>query len=56
MLIKASHRFAKRTASFLVTSSMKGWLSKQDIADRLTLFSDEHVKLIGAEAYKLKRK
>lgn len=54
MLIDATKRFATRTAKFLVDSSRKGQLTKQDIANRLTLFTDEHTKKIGEEAKRIK--
>lgn len=54
MLIDATKRFATRTAKFLVDSSRNGQLTKQDIANRLTLFTDEHTKKIGEEAKRIK--
>lgn len=56
MLVDATKRFANRTAKFLVDSSRKGHLTKQDIANRLTLFTDEHTKKIGEEAKQIKSK
>lgn len=54
MLIDATKRFANRTAKFLVEGSRKGQLTKQDVANRLTLFTDEHTKKIGEEAKRIK--
>lgn len=56
MLIDATKRFANRTVKFLVESSRKGQLTKQDIANRLTLFTDEHAQRIGEEAKRIKSK
>lgn len=56
MLIDATKRFAKRTAKFLVEGSRKGQLTKQDVANRLTLFTDEHAQRIGEEAKRIKSK
>lgn len=55
MLIDATKRFANRTAKFLVEGSRKGQLTKQDVANRLTLFTDEHTKKIGEHAKQIKR-
>ena len=55
MLVDAADRFAKRTAKFLVGYSRKGWLTKQEVAQRLTLFDDEHTKKIGEHAKQIKR-
>lgn len=56
MLIDARTKFAQRTSKFLIEGSERGKLTKQDVANRLSLFTDEHVKLIGNEASKIKRK
>lgn len=56
MLIDATERFAKRTAKFLIEASRKGQLTKQDVANRLTLFTDDHAKKIGEEAKQIKSK
>lgn len=45
MVIDATERFARRTAQWLLTSGM----TRPVLEERLKLFSEDHVKLIGEQ-------
>ena len=51
MLIEARDRFAERTAIWLRNSRM----TKEQVVERLKLFSDDHISLVGEKAKMLKR-
>lgn len=45
MLIDATHRFARRTALWMLKSGMSG----KKLEERLSVFTEDHVKLIGEQ-------
>lgn len=50
MVIDASARFARRTAQWMLTSGF----TRQVLEDRLKVFNDDHVKLIGEQVRDIK--
>lgn len=49
-MIDATRKFARRTAAWLIKSKMPTGV----VADRLSMFPEDHVKMVGEEASTIK--
>lgn len=50
MVIDAAQRFAKRTANWMLKSGMPG----KKLEERLAMFEESHIRLIGEQARKVR--
>lgn len=50
MVIDASHRFAKQTAIWMLKSGMPS----KKLEERLGMFNESHIKMIGEQARKVR--